>query len=318
MLTDINQWKVAPQLHWSEAFALWLKQTPTKKRTERSELTLSAYLSDVKLFGVWFEKLNGCPFEPSLMNAADTTFYFDALRDAGIAATYNRKLASIQMLVSWARSEGLIDLDPCEWIPRMDAMRENPRDIPESEWCLLEQVAESGGHLQEESEFFRLRDLVLFRLMGNAGLRIHEAVQLRMSDLHLDKGYIHVLGKGKKHRNVKVKSGKLPDAIQAWLAIKPESLDGTLITAENGHSIDRITAWRRFTLIAETANIQATPHALRHTFIYRLIETLMKQGIHWAAALKTVCLQTGDTPDVILEYYTGARESDIFAAMEAL
>lgn len=318
MLTDFNQWRVAPVLHWSEAFALWLKQTPTKKRTERSEATLSAYLSDVKLFGAWFEKVNGCPFEPSLMNAADTTFYFDALRDAGIATTYNRKLASILMLVSWARGEGLLELDPCAWIPRMDKMREIPRDIAGAEWTILERCAERGEHMQEQSEFYRLRDLVIFRLMGNAGLRIHEAVQLRMSDLHLEKGYIHVLGKGKKHRNVKVRSGPLVDAIQAWLAIKPESLDGTLVTDEKGKSINRITAWRRFTLIAEKAGVQATPHALRHTFIYRFMEMCVKKGMHFTAALKAVCLQTGDTTDVILEYYTGARESDIWAVMEAL
>jgi site-specific recombinase XerC len=200
----------------------------------------------------------------------------------------------------------------------MDAMRESPRDIPADEWEILERVADGGEHLKRGSEFMRLRDLMIFRLMGNAGLRIHEAVELRVDDLHLEHGYIHVLGKGQKHRKVKVKGGKLVDAIRAWQAVMPKSLDGTLITDEHGHSIGRIAAWTRFTMIAETAHVQATPHALRHTFIYRLIDTCMKRGMHWAAALKTVCQQTGDTAEVILEYYSGARESDICAAMEAM
>lgn len=318
MLTDLNKWQVAPALHWSEAFALWLKQTPTKKRTERSGLTLSAYLSDVRLFATWFEQVNGCVFDPALLTVANTTPYFNDLRDAGVPSTYNRKLASVQMLVTWARGEGLLDADPCAWIPRMETMRESPRDIPADEWALLELVAEGGEHLKRGGEFYRLRDLVLFRLMGNAGLRIHEAVGLRLDDLHLEQGYIHVVGKGQKHRKVKVKSGKLVEAIKAWQAIKPESLEGTLVTEQNGDAISRFTAGERFAMIAQTAGVQATPHALRHTFIYRLIDACMAKGMHWAAALKTVCLQTGDTPDVILDYYTGARESDIFAVMEVL
>lgn len=319
MLTNINNWQVAPSLAWNEQFACWLKNTPTQKRTERSALTLDAYLRDVKLFAQWFETVNGCAFSPELLNAIDLKAYFGVMEEDGKAATHNRKLASIKMLIRWAQGEGILDGDPCEWIPQMDAMRESPRDIPDEEWASLEHVAETGAHLREESELYRLRDLLIFRLMGNAGLRIHEAVGLRLDDLHLEQGYIHVLGKGKKHRKIKVKAGTLVETIRAWMAIMPKSIDGTLVTDAGGRSIDRCTAWRRFGLIAKTAGVQATPHALRHTFIYRYLKNFIRGDFsRMMPAIKAVCQLTGDTTDVILAYYTNPRESDIYAAMEAM
>lgn len=319
MLTNIGNWKVAPGLAWNEQFALWLKNTPTKKRTERSALTLDAYLRDVKLFAEWFEKINNCPFDPALLNSTDVKAYFDGLRQSASPATHNRKLASVRMMVGWAREFGLLDVDPCEWIPVIDATRESPRDVAEADFASLERVAESGEHLCVENELLRARDLLIFRLMANAGLRIHEVVGLQLDDLHLEQGYIHILGKGQKHRKVKVRGGKLVAAIRAWLAIAPASLDGAVVTNEKGHSIHRSTAWARFTMIAELAGVKATPHAMRHTFIYRFMDAFM--GGDWRklpAAIDAVCQQTGDTPEVILAYYTRARESDICAAMEVM
>lgn len=318
MLTDLNQWRVAPQLRWDEAFALWLKQTPTQRNCERAENTLSGYLGDVRVFGKWFKQEHQCDFSPELLNATDLKAYFGLLEEDGKANTYNRKLVSIKMLIKWAQCEGILDSDPSEWIPQMNATPETPRDIPDDDRLALERVADSGAHLGEENEFYRLRDSLIFWLMGNAGLRIHETVGLKLSDLHLEQGYIHVLGKGKKHRTIKVKAGKLVEVIRAWMAIMPKSLDGMLLTDINGGAITRCTAWRRFGLIAETAGVQATPHMMRHTFINRILDECERQGMRWQAALKFACLQTGDTPEVILAYYTNPRESEMFAIMERL
>lgn len=310
MFVDITQLQVAPTLHWLEAFGLHLRSTPTSKRRERSKLTLDAYLSDVQLFAEYFRRVNGQAFSPELLNTTDLKNW---LAEDIKTATYNRRLASMRMLITWSRSIGLLDYDPAEWIPFADATRKSPRDVSDDERLMLEAAAEQG-----ECTFIGLRDSVFFFLMDDAGLRIHETVTLKLSDLHLDDGYIHVLGKGKKHRDVKVGS-RLISKVRAWLAVKPESREGTLITDDRGFAIDRGQAWRRFVLIAERAGVRCTPHAMRHTYVLRYMDAYMKSD-PWKlpASIDAVCQQTGDRPEVILAYYTRARESDMRAAAEAM
>lgn len=302
---------VATQLDWQIEFGLWLRQSPTQKHTERDHLSISAYEGDLKQMSRWFTDRHLVQFSPDQMNSANLREYFDGLDVA--PATYNRKRASARLLVKWCRLVGVLDYDPMEWIPAQDAVRESPRDIEENDRLLLEMVAEEA-----EVSLLGLRDSVMFFLMNSAGLRISEVINLLLSDLHLDEGFIHVFGKGKKHRKVKV-GGRLVEKIRLWLDRKPASVEGTLITSENGSAIERGQAWRRFVAIAEVAGVDASPHDMRHTYILRFMDAVMAgDPSKLPAAIDAVCQQTGDRPEVILKYYTRARESDVRAVAEVM
>jgi integrase/recombinase XerD len=308
---DLTQLQVASQLDWRVEFGLWLRQTPTQKRRERSHLSVNAYASDIEQMSRWFASRYEVEFAPDQLNSANLQEYFGAMDCA--PATYNRRLASVRMLIKWSRSNGMMDYDPSEWIPVQDATRESPRDVNDDDRIMLELAAES-----EELSLIGLRDSLIFFLMSNAGLRISEVINLKMSDLHLEDGYIHVFGKGDKHRKVKV-GGRLVEKINAWISRMPDSVEGTLITDEKGLSIGREQAWRRFGLIAEMAGVTVTPHAMRHTFVLRFMDAVMSgDPSKLPAAIDAVCQQTGDRPEVILAYYTRARESDLRAAAEVM
>lgn len=307
-LTDLP---VARDLDWRIEFGLWLRQSPTQKRTERSHLSVDAYKSDVEQMSRWFEDRYMVAFEPSDMNSANLQEYFNSLECA--PSTHNRKLASVRMLIKWARSVDILDYDPSEWVPLHDATRESPRDVVADDRLMLELAAE-----EKEGTLIGLRDSLIFFLMNSAGLRISEVIELGLNDLHLDEGYIHVFGKGNKHRKVKI-GGRLVMKIRRWLDRKPESIEGTFITDENGLAIGREQAWKRFRLIAERADVNATPHAMRHTFVLRYMDAVMDgDPSRLPAAIDAVCQQTGDKPEVILAYYTRARESDMRAAAEVM
>ena len=310
---DITTLPVAPTLHWLEAFALNLRSTPSQKRRQRSQLSLSAYVSDVRLVAEWFKTRYAIEFTPDQLNQVNVEEYFAALANTVKPSTYNRRLASVRMLINWARSVDLLVHDPAAWVPFVDAVRKSPRDVAQDERIQLEAAAEAG-----ESTLIGLRDSLIFFLMNDAGLRINEVVTLKLSDLHLDDGYIHVLGKGSKHREPKIGS-RLVTKIRAWMDRKSDSVEGTLITDERGFAIDRGSAWRRFVMIAEQAGVRCTPHAMRHTYVLRYMDAYMK-GDPWKmpAAIDAVCQQTGDRPEVILAYYTRARESDMRAAAEMM
>lgn len=308
---DLTTLPIAKDLDWRIEFGLWLRQTPTQKRTERSHLSVDAYASDIEQMSRWFASRYGVEFSPDQLNSANCQEYFESMDFA--PATYNRKRASVRLLVKWCRQVGVLDYDPMEWIPVQDAVRESPRDVAQADRLKLEQAADAG-----EADLLGLRDSVMFYLMNSAGLRISEVIGLMLSDLHLDDGYIHVFGKGAKHRKVKV-GGRLVKKICLWLNRKPDSVEGTFMTAENGLPITRGQAWRRFVDIADAAGVDASPHDMRHTYVLRYMDEVMSgDSSKLPAAIDAVCQQTGDRPEVILKYYTRARESDIRAAAEVM
>ncbi len=299
---------------WKDEFESWLKSTPTAKRTERGVLTLDAYLSDINLMGKWFENLNGEAFEPSHMNSMDTKTYFAQLMENVKPSTYNRKLASARMLIKWARLVGLLDYDPAEWIPFAEAAKQSPRDVSNEEYARLEDVANAG-----EVSFLGLRDSLVFHLMGEAGLRISEALNLKVKEVDFVHNLLCFRGKGGKYREVMVNE-KLACKIRTWLERAPKSIDGTLVTDEQGYPIQRGQAGERFGLIADAAGVKATPHAMRHSFVMRVLDAYMQDapGRQMVAAIKFVCQQTGDSADVIMSYYTNPRESDMRGAMNRI
>lgn len=313
MTLDLNltQLPVARASDWRAEFGSFLRCTPNQKNRERSVLTLDAYEGDVELMAAWFTDRYDVEFAPDQLNQVNLKEYFDQLNCA--PATYNRKLASVRMLIKWAMLNHVLDVDPTLWIPFADATRKSPRDLNDEERCQLEAKAEAG-----EESMLGLRDSVLFHLMGDAGLRIHETITLKLSDLHLDDGFIHVFGKGSKHRDVKI-GKRLIQKLRLWLDLRPDSGQATLITDEHGSAICRQQAWKRFRLIVDQTDVRATPHVMRHTYVIRYMDAYMK-GDPWKlpAAIDAVCQQTGDRPEVILAYYTRARESDMRAAAELM
>lgn len=312
---DLTTLPVATSLHWLEAFGLWLKRTPSQKRRERDQKSLDAYLRDVRLMGAWYAQRYGVAFEPGQMNRANLGEYFEQFDNA--PRTKKRKRASVCLLIKWGNESGVVEGNPAEWIAVDEVVEEAPRDLLPAEEDAFRSAAES---LERDGGLLGLRDSLLVHLMLDAGLRISEAVELKLTDLaQLDRGRIHVLGKGRKHRHPHI-SSSLADRIRIWLDHKPASLQGTLLTDEQGLAIDRISAWKRFVILREQAGLQhVTPHFCRHQFVMNYIAGYMRgDPLRFPAALKAAAQETGDNVEVLLNHYTGPRESDMRAAVEAI
>lgn len=313
---ELTQIRIAPTLHWLEAFGLWLRQQPTKKGRPRSQKTLASYQLDVQCYQRYFQRINTTTSATleELLNSTDLKTYFTELETSAKPATYNRRHASLSLLVKFAQAEGLLAYNPLAWIPRLDAVRSAPRDLHQDEQETLKATLSSLP-----ADTLSLRDKLLVELMLYAGLRIHEVIGLKASDLHLDKNYISVLGKGHKYRDIPIGT-RLVEALRTWLDQKPAAAKEALFTGQDG-PLTTGQARRRFYAIRDTAGLEitVTPHALRHTYINNLLTVYMSgDSTRLGTAIKAVCQLTGDRPEVILAYYTNPRASDIRAAVEAL
>jgi integrase/recombinase XerD len=123
-----------------------------------------------------------------------------------------------------------------------------------------------------------LCDQAILELAYASGLRLAELRQLRLEQLHLDAGFINVIGKGNKERVVPV-GRKAVDAMNRYLeAGRPRLVTrrspAAVFLTRRGTSFAPVTLWLRIKRRARRAGIarNITPHMLRHSFATHLLE----------------------------------------------
>lgn len=123
-----------------------------------------------------------------------------------------------------------------------------------------------------------LCDQAILEVAYASGLRLAELRGLRLECLHLDSGFLTVIGKGNKERVVPVGSHAV-ESIQRYLnagrpkLVRPKS-PGVLFLTKRGTEFSAPTMWRRVKARVRHAGIarNVTPHMLRHSFATHLLE----------------------------------------------
>ncbi|MEW5935291.1 MAG: tyrosine-type recombinase/integrase, partial [Bacillota bacterium] len=159
--------------------------------------TARAYDEDLRDFARWFEQTNGRGLEPGLVTSVDLREYQQhMLAVRGLKpSTVNRRLCAVRAWLKWCRERGEIDSLP-RFPRRASEPEKAPRALDRVEVARLERALEREG---------TPRDRALVALMLHAGLRVGEAVALRVEDVELSdrKGKVVVrAGKGTKRREV--------------------------------------------------------------------------------------------------------------------
>ena len=125
-----------------------------------------------------------------------------------------------------------------------------------------------------------LCDDAILELAYASGLRRAELCSLRLEQLHLEAGFINVIGKGNKERVVPVGS-KATDALNRYINaeggrrknVEPHSPANVFLTTR-GTAFSSSTMWKRITSRVKERCMgrNITPHMLRHSFATHLLE----------------------------------------------
>lgn len=161
-----------------------------------------------------------------------------------------------------------------------------------------------------------LRNYTLTRLILNTGLRVGEAVNVRLMDIEWAQGELRVNGKGDKDRVLYLAPADL-SALDTWLKRRR-----TLFSVDNGFSYLFIThtgsklstryVHAMLKRIARRAGIEKKvyPHLLRHTYATDLLKHTRN--------LRTVQEALGHESIVTTQIYTRITNDDLRAAMTSL
>ena len=120
-----------------------------------------------------------------------------------------------------------------------------------------------------------LRDKAILELIYACGLRVSEAVDLKMSDVDVDSGVLTCKGKGSKTRKVPIGKSAV-EWVKRYLIVrrKKENVEtNNLFVGGSGRPINRQTIFKFIKEYAEKVGLEdVSPHTLRHSFATHLIQ----------------------------------------------
>ena len=228
-----------------------------------SQNTVASYCSDVEKF----LKFYGGRIED--VSAADVQEYI-AARDKLTERSQARVLSSLRSFFDWLVLENVLKDNPCDKVDGPKIGRYLPNVLSEEEVArMIDSV--------DVSMWQGVRDKAILEVLYGCGLRVSEAVGLKISCVFLKEGFIRVIGKGDKERLVPL--GEMAvEAIGNYLDVRPIPADtdssDILFLNRFGRPLSRVSMFTMIKRQALAAGIakDISPHTFRHSFATHLLE----------------------------------------------
>ena len=183
-----------------------------------------------------------------------------------------RIISGIKSFFKYCLQEQIITIDPTTLLESPKLKRSLPDVLSFEE---IESIINSIDLSKPEGG----RNKAILETLYSCGLRVTEAVNLRISCLFLDVGFIRVIGKGDKERLVPIGSDAVKyiniyrNDIRVHLNVKPGNED-ILFLNRRGAKLSRVMIFLIIKELAKLAKIKKTisPHTFRHSFATHLVE----------------------------------------------
>lgn len=198
-------------------------------------------------------------------------FIFDTFKTIRTVSTQARLVAGIHSFYRFLLYHKYIEQDPSELIETPKKEQHLPEVLS------LEEIDKMIAQIDlSKNESHRNRAII--EMLYGSGLRVSELVNLRLSDIYLQEGYMRITGKGSKQRLVPI-SAEATKWFQYWLIdrntlnIKQEASDIAFLN-RYGRQLTRAMIFTIIKQLATAAGItkNISPHTLRHSFATHLLQ----------------------------------------------
>ena len=233
--------------------------------------TVSAYRRDLSRFSAEFagQKVDS-------VTTANIRDFLISLREQGLSpASVARSLSSIKSFFKYLCQDKQFQNNPAEILETPKRWRKLP-DVLSSE------DVDNLLKFPDLESVLGLRDKAMLEILYASGLRVSELINLQVSQLDMQVGYLRTLGKGSKERIVPI-GAMAKRAVENYIlnsrpALVSSRKDGgkseQLFVTRRGRGMTRQGFWKLLKGYVSQANIRASvsPHTLRHAFATHLLE----------------------------------------------
>ena len=225
--------------------------------------TVASYCSDIQKF----LSVSGVDADKVLPD--DILQYISSLENVS-ERSQARLLSALRSFFDWMQIEGYMTENPCDRVdmPKLGVYLPSVLSVQE-----VEDIINSI----DRTDWIGLRDKAILEVLYGCGLRVSEAVNLRISGLYLDEGFVRIIGKGNKERLIPL-GDMACSAVRAYLDVRPQpgdsDSDDLLFLNRFGKSFSRVSMFKLIKKQALVAGInkEISPHTFRHSFATHLVE----------------------------------------------
>jgi integrase/recombinase XerD len=117
-----------------------------------------------------------------------------------------------------------------------------------------------------------IRDKAMVELLYATGVRVSELINIKFSNIDMNRNVVRVLGKGSKERLIPF-GEQAHDSIAKYLLIRGKSQSKELFLSNRGKILSRVSFWNRVKVYLIRCNLKSniSPHTLRHAFATHLL-----------------------------------------------
>ena len=257
-------------MNWDQS----IHQFQNYLRLERSLSgnSVEAYVHDVVKLKQFVE-LSNPGISPLDVNSTHLQNFLEYIHTLGMTPrTQARVISGLKAFYKYLLFENILEKDPTLLIEAPKLGRKLPDTLSYQEIVTL---LEGIDHSTPEGT----RNRAMLEVLYSSGLRVSELVDLRLTNIYEDIGFLRVVGKGSKERLVPI--GK--DALK-YLQIYIQEIRVHVSIAEGHQNYvflnrrgKKLTRVMVFTIIKNLAkkvgiNKNISPHTFRHSFATHLIE----------------------------------------------
>jgi integrase/recombinase XerD len=237
-----------------------------------SENSVEAYLRDIDKLTQFLQEKH-LQKNPGDVRLKDVQQMVKWVAELGMTASSQaRMISGIKSFYKYCLIENISKSDPTVLLEAPKLKRSLPDVLSFEE---IEKMIDQIDLSKPEGE----RNKAILETLYSCGLRVTELVNLKISQLYLDVGFIRVIGKGDKERLVPVGRSAIKQIetyrklIRVHIKVKPGNED-VLFLNNRGAKLSRVMIFMIIRDLVARAGINKTvsPHTLRHSFATHLIE----------------------------------------------
>ena len=264
--------------------------------------TVNSYLSDITIFKEYLSslKINYLKVDKDIIRE-----YLKVLGNSNYkSSSINRILSSLKNYYDYLEYKHLIEYNPLKDLNRPKKEKRLPNFINNNDY---EKIIKKS---LERTDFIGRRNTLLLELLYSSGIRISEALNIKIKDINMGDKSIRILGKGSKMRIVYF-GEYAKEYLEEYLKVRNSSLE-YLFLNKNNTPLTRRGAEYIISNLVKTSLLKkkVTPHTFRHSYATEMLnngaDIRSVQELLGHSSLSTTGIYTHVTNEVVRREYLKA------------
>ncbi|MDJ1501128.1 site-specific tyrosine recombinase XerD [Xanthocytophaga agilis] len=255
---------------WSSA----IKEYKNYLHLERglSENSIEAYIHDIEKLHQFLE-IKEMKVGPTEVTDRHIREFLQYLGELGMTpSSQSRFLSGLKGFFKYMFAEDLIKDDPTQLVEAPRLSRKLPDTLSVQE---IDQLLAAIDHSTPEGT----RNRAMLEILYGSGLRVSELIELTLSNVYTELGFLRIVGKGNKERLVPMGSEATKylniylEQVRCHVTPQKDHENYVFLNAR-GKGLSRVWVFLVIKELAQIINLQKniSPHTFRHSFATHLIE----------------------------------------------